>query len=239
MRRPARRAHRARRPGARQRIGGQPARRRHLSVPSIPSVSPGDGPDAGRASSATARPSRNSVLRPPRPAGCRADRHGGLAAGQQHAGGAAARRARAPSGRCRPSRCPSRAASPSSASPRISGAGPMRAARGRRVQRHHRRGDHPEVAVRQARRASASRRRRAASRAATAGEGVDPIAREQGARLGEGGGIGHGRAGADHRGVVARHVADRQRHHARRGGGGGEPAALDARRDACARSSSR
>ena len=46
--------------------------------------------------------------------------------------------------------------------------------------------------------------------------------------IGEGGGIGHGRARSDHRGIVARHVRDRQRRH--RGGVGAarQPPALDA-----------
>ena len=56
--------------------------------------------------SASARPSRNSVLRPPCPA-VAAERDGGLAAGQHHAGGPAAGRACGCCARCRPAPCPS------------------------------------------------------------------------------------------------------------------------------------
>ena len=55
----------------------------------------------------------------------------------------------------------------------------------------------------------------------------DPVFGEDGARLGEGGRIGHGRARGDHRRVVAGDVGNGERHHLSRRRGGGEPAALD------------
>ncbi len=56
------------------------------SVPSIPSVSPATAQMPGVACNATAKPSRNSVLRPPRPAATGADRHRRLPAREQHGG---------------------------------------------------------------------------------------------------------------------------------------------------------
>ena len=48
-------------------------------------------------------------------------------------------------------------------------------------------------------------------------------------RIGAGRRVGHGRAGGDHRRIVARHVGDQQGDDPRRRGSGGEPAALDGR----------
>ena len=58
---------------------------------------------------------------------------------------------------------------------------------------------------------------------------IEPMARDDRARLCERRGIGHRRAGADHRRIVAGHVGDGERDHARRMRMRGEPSAFDAR----------
>ena len=170
--------------------GSSPAARARASVSGVtiaPALSSaavdavgvgGERADAGRAVERERRaPSRNSVLRPPRPSA--AHRHRGLAAREQHAGRRRrAGRAGATAGRCRPCTRPTSRASPSIASPRISGVTPAR----RAPPRPPPRGDACGVAIddglgaRQAagRRAWASRPRRCARCARTAGGGSMP-----------------------------------------------------------------
>ena len=187
------------------------------SVPSMPSVSPATAQMSRRAGQRHREAEQEFGVAAAAPGRAVADRHGGLAAGQQHRGRRERHgRARRRSGRCRPCTMPISRASPSSASPRISGVRPSaRAASAAWRQRHHRRGDQAEFACGSSPGFGVSSRR-GSSRAATAGDGVDAVARDDRARVGEGGGVGHGRARGDHRRIVAGHVADRQRHHARR-----------------------
>ena len=57
----------------------------------------------------------------------------------------------------------------------------------------------------------------------------DAVAGQHAAGFGERRGIGHGRAGRDDRGVVARHIRDHQGDHGRRSRGRGQAATLDGR----------
>ncbi|CAM3824697.1 hypothetical protein ACAN107058_17550 [Paracidovorax anthurii] len=99
----------------------------------------------------------------------------------------------------------------------------------RRLQGLPRRGDEPHgLPVRAG--AGLGRLQRAGlqRRAHRRGHG-DAVAVEDAQGIGAGGGIGHRGAAGDHRRVVARHVADGQRHHPRRRARRREPPALDAR----------
>ena len=58
---------------------------------------------------------------------------------------------------------------------------------------------------------------------------LDAVALQDGHRVGAGGGVGHGGAAGDDRGVVARHVADGQRDHPGGAARRRQPPALDAR----------
>ena len=56
---------------------------------------------------------------------------------------------------------------------------------------------------------------------------VDPVLAQHAQGIGEGGGVGHGRARADYGGVVPRHVRDQEAHEARRMAGRAQSPALD------------
>ena len=102
--------------------------------------------------------------------------------------------------------------------------------RGRRLQRLPRRGDQVHRVAVEGR---VARLRCFAGaglqRGPYGGRHVDAVAHQGGERVGTGAGIGHGGAAGDDRGVVARHIADAQRHHARRRAGRSQAPALDAR----------
>ena len=169
------------------------------------------------------------MLRPPRPAGAAADGHGGLAAGQQHGGWG---QRLAVQGDAMGDAGEQDAGLGGLAFQRVAEdqRGQAEAAGGVRhvAHRDHRRGDQAEIAVRQL----AGFRRlvgRCGEAVGGGGGGRDAVAGDDLARVGEGGGVGHGGAGGDHRRVVTRHVADCQGDHTGGRGGSGQPAALDRR----------
>ena len=182
--------------------------------------------------SARARPSRHSVLRPPRPGSGRADGDGGLAAGKQHGGGreGMAVRADAAGDAGQHGADLARLAFQRVAQDQRREAQGARFG-GHRLQRHERRGDHAVLAAGEARVAGLGRLLlRLFEMRGDRGGRRDPVMREERARFGEGRGVGHGGAGGDGRRVVAGHVGDGEGDHARRVRRRGEPPALDRRK---------
>ena len=196
-------------------------------MPSRPSVSPAIAQMPAAPPSATARDSRNSVLRPPCPAGSRPSVTVVSPPDSITAGGCerlavaadAARDARQHDAHLARLALQRIAQDDRREAPAARHLGHSR-------QRHHRCGDQAEFAVGQVCRLRRLVRCLLQPRRHRCG-GLDAITGDDGARIGEGGGIRHRRPRGDHGGIVAWHVADRERHHARRSGGGGEPAALD------------
>ena len=102
--------------------------------------------------------------------------------------------------------------------------------RGCGLQRLLRRGNHVHRMAGKTRVAGFGRLQAAGLQCGANGRGhIDAIARQNGQRIGAGGRVRHGGAAGDHRRVVARHVADRERDHARRRAGRRQAPALDAR----------
>ena len=187
------------------------------SMPSIPSVSPAIAQMSGAPSKRHREAEQELGVAPAvaRPAAGRSSPSSRRPTAARQAGRAAGR-GRGRCGRCRPSRCPSRALRlpahrPASAAPGRSRARPramrVSAIIGVAIRRNSAFGKLPGFGV-----SSVVLRQPRGDR----GGRVDAVAGDDRARIGECGGVRHRRAGGDHRRIVARHVADRQRHDARR-----------------------
>jgi hypothetical protein len=117
--------------------------------------------------------------------------------------------------------------SPSSASPRTMGVRPRaRAFAAQAASAIAGRGDHAELGVGETAGLGGLVGFLVEAGGDVGGE-VEAEARDEGAGVGEAGGVGDGRAGGDDGGVVAGDVGDGERDDAGRGGSGGEAAALD------------